>query len=344
MKRRHFLLAATLLASSALPFAVQAADPPIVAVSQIVEHPALDAARQGLIDGLADAGYVDGSTLTFKFQTAQGNPAIAAQIARQFIGDGADVLVGIATPTAQALVAATEEIPVVFTAVTDPVGAKLIDDMDAPGGNVTGLSDMSPVAQHVEMMQSLLPDMKTIGVVYNPGEANAVSLLTALRSAAESLDLSVEEAAATKTADVQAAAQSVGAKSDVIYAMTDNTVASAIDALIAGADSSGTPVFGGETSYVERGAVAALGFDYYQIGYQTAEYVTRILKGEKPGDIPAQIATGSDIVLNIDAARAAGIELPASLLAAATAVHGTLSLEDRVMILEAKVKALESIE
>lgn len=344
MKRRHFLIAATLLASAAMPLAAQAQDAPVVAVSQIVEHPALDAARKGLRDGLADAGYVDGSTLTFKYQTAQGNPAIAAQIARQFIGEGADVLVGIATPTAQALVAATEDIPVVFTAVTDPVGAKLIDDMDAPGGNVTGLSDMSPVAQHVEMMKSLLPELKTIGVVYNPGEANAVSLLTALKAAAESMELEVVEAAATKTADVQSAAQSVGAKSDIIYAMTDNTVASAIDALIAGANDTETPVFGGETSYVERGAVAALGFDYYQIGYQTAEYVARILKGEKPGDLPAQIATGSDIVVNVDAARAAGIELPMPMLATATAVHGELSLEDRVMILEAKVKALESIE
>ena len=155
-----------------------------VDVSQIVEHPALDAARNGLIDGLKAQGYEQGKNLNLEYRTAQGNPAIASQIARQFVGEGPDVLVGIATPSAQALAATTRNIPIVFTAVTDPVEAKLVKSLDNPSGNVTGLSDLSPVAQHVELMQEFNPELKSIGVVYNPGEANSVALMTLLKAEA----------------------------------------------------------------------------------------------------------------------------------------------------------------
>ncbi|OEE66897.1 ABC transporter substrate-binding protein, partial [Enterovibrio norvegicus FF-33] len=199
------------------PFVVSA-ETAKVAVSQIVEHPALDATRQGLLDGLKAKGYVDGENLEFSYQTAQGNPAIAVQIARQYVGESPDVLVGIATPSAQALVAATKSIPVVFTAVTDPVGARLIKDMAKPSANVTGLSDLSPVAQHVALAKELLPNMTTIGVVYNPGESNAVALVELLREAADQQGLKVVEGTALRSADVQSAAQIVASKSDVIYA------------------------------------------------------------------------------------------------------------------------------
>jgi len=169
-----------------------------VAVSQIVEHPALDATRQGLIDGLKTKGYEQGKNLDFVYQTAQGNPAIAVQIAKQFVGEQPDVLVGIATPTAQALAASTRTIPVIFTAVTDPLGAKLVKSLEHPGGNVTGLSDLSPVAQHVDLMQELLPGLKAIGVVYNPGEANGVTLVELLKKAAKAKNIKVVEASALK--------------------------------------------------------------------------------------------------------------------------------------------------
>ncbi|MBU0961823.1 MAG: ABC transporter substrate-binding protein, partial [Proteobacteria bacterium] len=201
-----------------------------VAVSQIVEHPALDATRQGLLDGLKAKGYEEGKNLQFIYQTAQGNPAIAVQIAKQFVGEKPDVLVGIATTTAQALAASTQTIPVIFTAVTDPLGAKLIKDLEHPGGNVTGLSDLTPVAQHVDLMQELVPDLKTIGVVYNPGEANAVALVDLLKAAASAKNIQVIEATALKSSDVQGAARIIVSKVQVIYAPTDNTVASAIDA------------------------------------------------------------------------------------------------------------------
>lgn len=291
-----------------------------VAVSQIVEHPALDAARQGLLDGLKAKGYEEGKNLEFDFKTAQGNPAIAVQIARQFVGENPDVLVGIATPTAQALVAATKSIPVVFTAVTDPVGAKLVKKMEQPGKNVTGLSDLSPVEQHVELIKELMPNVKSIGVVYNPGEANAVSLMELLKVAAKKKGVQLVEATALKSADVQSATQAIAAKSDIIYALIDNTVASAIEGMIVAANQAKTPVFGAATSYVERGAVASLGFDYYQIGVQTADYVAAILEGADPGTLDVKVAKGSDLVINKTAADKLGMTIPQSVLDRATSV------------------------
>lgn len=291
-----------------------------VAVSQIVEHPALDATRQGLIDGLKAKGYEQGKNLEFDYKTAQGNPAIAVQIARQFVGEKPDVLVGIATPTAQALVSATRSIPVVFTAVTDPVGAKLVGKMEQPGKNVTGLSDLSPVAQHVALIKELLPDVKSIGVVFNPGEANAVTLVKLLKESAKAQGIEVVEATALKSADVQSATQAIAEKSDVIYAPTDNTVASAIEGMVVAANQAKTPVFGGATSYVEKGAIAGLGFDYYQVGVQTADYVAAILEGSEPGSLDVKVAKGSDLVVNTSVAEKLGLTVPSSVLERATSV------------------------
>lgn len=320
IKGNKLLTAACVAASLALSSPSVFADVAKVAVSQIVEHPALDAARQGLLDGLKDKGYIEGENLEFTYQTAQGNPAIAVQIAKQFVGDRPDVLVGIATPTAQALAASTRSIPVVFTAVTDPLGAKLVKNMDKPARNVTGLSDLSPVAQHVELMQELLPNVKNIGVIFNPGEANAVALVELLREAANAKGLNVIEGTALKSADVQAAAQIVASKADVIYAPTDNTVASAIDGLVNAANQANKPIVGASTTYIENGALAALGFDYYQVGVQTADYVDALLKGKKVADLPVKVAKGSDLALNQKAADKLGITFPTSVLERATSV------------------------
>ena len=291
-----------------------------VAVSQIVEHPALDATRQGLLDGLKAKGYEQGKNLDFVYQTAQGNPAIAVQIAKQFVGEKPDVLVGIATPTAQALAASTRTIPVVFTAVTDPLGAKLIKNLEHPGANVTGLSDLSPVAQHVDLMQELIPGLTAIGVVYNPGEANGVTLVELLKKAAKAKNIKVVEGSALKSADVQSAARIIASKVQVIYAPTDNTVASAIDALVGVANQAKIPVVGGSTSFVENGAVASLGFDYYQVGVQTADYVDAILKGKNPGDMAVNFAKGSDLFLNLKAAKKLGITVPEAMVKRASTI------------------------
>ncbi|MBM7036656.1 ABC transporter substrate-binding protein [Vibrio ulleungensis] len=320
MKANKLIAAACIAGAALLTSGSVMADMAKVAVSQIVEHPALDATRQGLIDGLEKHGYKQGENLDFDYKTAQGNPAIAVQIARQFVGENPDVLVGIATPTAQALVSATKTIPVVFTAVTDPLGAKLVNQLKNPGSNVTGLSDLSPVAQHVALIKEIMPEVSSIGVVYNPGEANAVSLVELLKTSAQAAGLEVVEATALKTADVQAATLAIAAKSDVIYAPTDNTVASAIEGMIVAANQAKTPVFGGENSYVNSGAIASLGFDYYQVGVQTADYVAAILDGQAPGDLDVRVAQGSDLVVNATAAKALGIDIPKSVMDRATSV------------------------
>lgn len=317
LKNKVWAVCAVLLAAPPL----HAAEKAVVAVSQIVEHPALDACRNGLLAGLADAGFREGENLEFKFQTAQGNPAVAAQIARQFAGESPDVLVGIATPSAQALANATKTIPVIYSAVTDPRGAKLIKNTEKPEGNVTGLSDISPVGQHVDIMREMAPGLKTIGVVYNPGEANSVSLVELLKTEAQKRGLAVAESSASRTADVKNAALAAAEKSEILYAITDNTVASAIAALVNAADSVKTPVFGAATSYVEDengkpvGAAAAVGFDYYQVGYQTAAYVAAVLRGKTIAELPARTAKGTDIYINRAAAAKNGITLPPSLTA-----------------------------
>jgi putative ABC transport system substrate-binding protein len=320
MKASKIIVTAALTGVALLSSASIMAKTAKVAVSQIVEHPALDATRQGLVDGLKAKGYEQGKNLEFDYKTAQGNPAIAVQIARQYVGERPDVLVGIATPTAQALVSATRDIPVVFTAVTDPVGAKLVKKLEQPGKNVTGLSDLSPVDQHVELIQEIMPNVKSIGVVYNPGEANAVSLMKLLKESTDKRGIELVEATALKSADVQTATQAISAKSDIIYALIDNTVASAIEGMIVSANQAKTPVFGAATSYVERGAVASLGFDYYQIGVQTADYVAQILEGTDPGKIDVKVAKGSDLVINTTAAEKLGLTIPQTVIDRATSV------------------------
>jgi putative ABC transport system substrate-binding protein len=192
--------------------------------------------------------------------------------------------------------------------------------MAQPGKNVTGLSDLSPVSQHVELIKEILPNVKSIGVVFNPGEANAVTLVKLLKESAQAQGIEVIEATALKSADVMSATQAIAEKSDVIYAPTDNTVASAIEGMIVAANQAKTPVFGGATSYVEKGAIASLGFDYYQVGVQTADYVAAILEGNEPGKLDVKVAKGSDLVVNSNAAKQLGVTVPASVLDRATSV------------------------
>lgn len=314
---RRLLLA--LAATAAIVLPARAADV-TVAVTAIVEHPSLDAVRDGVKDVLAAAGYKDGDNLKFVYKSAQGNPATAAQIARQFAGDAPTVIVPISTPSAQAVVSATKDIPVVFSAISDPVGAQLIRSMDKPGGNVTGISDMSPVVEHVALIKEITPAAKTVGFLYNSGEANSVSTLTAFKAAAEQAGLKVVESAATKTAEVQGAARALVGKVDVIYVPTDNTIISAFEAAAAVAVESKVPLYTADTDSVARGSLAALGFNYYDVGKETGAVVVRILKGEKPADIPATVAKGSNLVVNKKAAAAFGVELPKSVLDRASKV------------------------
>jgi putative ABC transport system substrate-binding protein len=314
---RSILLALAATVALALP---ARADEVTVAVTAIVEHPALDAVRDGVKEALAAAGYKEGENLKFLYESAQGNPATAAQIARQFAGEGPNVIVPISTPSAQAVVSSTRDIPVVFTAVSDPLGAQLVKDMDKPGGNVTGLSDLSPVAEHVALIKEILPNVKSIGYLYNSGEANSVSLLAVLKTQAEKAGLTVVESAATKSAEVQGAARALVGRADVIYIPTDNTIISALEGAVAVAEEAKLPLFTADTDSVSRGAVAALGFNYHDVGKQTGDVVVRVLKGENPGDIAVKVAAGTDLVINKAAASKMGVTFPESVLGRATRV------------------------
>ena len=308
------ILAYGLLAAVLAGIGSAAAQQQNVAITAIVEHPALDAVRDGVKKGLADAGYAEGTDVTFAYETAQGNPATAAQIARQFVGENPAVIVAISTPSAQAVAAATKDIPVVFSAVTDPVAAQLVASIDQPGGNVTGVSDMAPIGDHVALIREITPDVKRLGVLYNPGEANSVSSVEALKTAASAAGIEIVEGPANKSADVQAAARSLVGKVDAIYVPTDNTIVSALESAVGVANEAKLPLYAGDTDSVARGALAAVGFNYFDVGVQTAALVDQVLKGESPGNIPVVFASGTDLQVNKKTADAIGLTLPQAVL------------------------------
>ena len=281
-----------------------------MALTQIVEHPSLDAARRGILDELAAAGFTSGQNLKVDYQNAQGNPATAAQIARKFVGELPDVIVAITTPSAQAVAAATRELPIVFCSVSDPVGAKLVGNLDKPGGNITGTSDLSPIAEQLALIRELSPNAKTLGVIYNPGETNSVSLVGLLKQLAPGKGFQVVEAAAPKSGDVLSAARQLAGKAEAIYIPLDNTVVSALEAVIKVGREAKIPVYSADTDSVERGTVASLGFDYYDVGRQTGQQVVRVLRGEKPGEIPVERVKKLNLFLNPQAAEAMGVKIP----------------------------------
>lgn len=307
-KTLRLLLTSALFATSLNLFA---AETPSVSATAIIEHPSLDAVRDGILAELKEAGMEPGKGLDWEYQTAQGDMGTAQQIARKYVGDQPKVIVAITTPSAQAVAAAARgQIPVLFSAVTDPVAAKLVDSLEQPGKNITGVSDMLPMGKHVELIQEVVPGARTIGVPYNPGEANSVVLLESLRKEAEARGLKVIEAAAPSTNDVLAAARSLVGKVDVIYISTDNTIISALEAVVKVGIDAKIPVLTGDTDSVKRGAIAAIGFDYFDVGRQSGKMLLRLLKGENPGDIPVETVSVTQLHVNPAAAEKMGVTLP----------------------------------
>ncbi|WP_026960250.1 ABC transporter substrate-binding protein [Aliagarivorans taiwanensis] len=290
-----------------------------VATTAIVEHPALDAVRDGVKAVLEENGY-SGDKLKFTYESAQGQPAIAAQIARKLVGEKPDVIVAIATPSAQAAVTASKDIPVVFSVVTDPIGAKVVPSLTAPGSNVTGLSDMVNVEQHLALIREFLPDLKRLGIPFNPGEANSVAIVEAMKQAAAAQGIEVVESAAPKSSDVMIATKQLVGKVDAVYATTDNTIISAFESVVKVGIDAKLPVFAADTASVERGAVAAVGYDYAALGRQTGELVLKVLAGENPGDIDVKMAEGTDLYVNPKIAKRMGVSIPDAVLARANKV------------------------
>lgn len=291
-----------------------------VAITAIVEHPSLDNARKGVEDELRDNGYRTGDNLKLHFQSAQGSSANAAQIAKQFIANKPDVIVGIATPSAQALAATTKIIPIVFVGVTDPVAAKLTPSWDASKTNITGVSDALSLEKQIDVMLKIKPDAKTIGYVYSPSEINSTIVLKELQVALAKRDMKILAVPAQRTAEIPTAAKSLKGKVDLIYTTTDNNVVSAYESLVKVANESKIPLIASDPDSVGRGAIAALGMSYYDLGRQAGKMVIRILKGEKPGDIPPQIGSKTQLIINKQAAERQDVVLSTDVLQSATTV------------------------
>lgn len=291
-----------------------------VAVLAIVEHPALDAVRDGVQAALKDAGYESGKNLKWQYQSAQGNTGTAAQIARKFVGDKPDAIVGIATPTAQAAVAATKTVPIVFSAVTDPVAAKLVPSWEPSHTNVTGVSDLLQLDKQIDLIKQVVPGAKRVGMVYNPGEANSVVVVKEMKDLLAKRGMSLVEASAPRSVDVSSAARSLVGKVDVIYTNTDNNVVSAYESLVKVGQDAKIPLVASDTDSVKRGAIAALGINYRDLGEQTGRMVVRILKGEKPGDIKPETSSKLELYVNPGAAEKQGVKLSDALIKSAAQV------------------------
>jgi putative ABC transport system substrate-binding protein len=298
-----------------------------VAITQIVEHPALDAARKGVKDELAAQGYVEGENLKWSYESAQGAPATASQIAKKFAGENPDVVVGIATPSAQALAASARGIPLVYSAVTDPIGAKLVKSVTEGNKNATGVSDLSPIKAQMELVKQIVPNAKRLGVIYNPGETNSVVLVELVKKYAPELGMKVVEGSSPKSSDVLAAARSLVGKVDAIYIPTDNTVVSAFESVIKVAYAAKIPVIAADTDSVKRGASAALGFNYYDLGRQTGKIVVSILKGQKTIDIIPQGVSKTELYVNPESALKMGIRLSKEFVASAKVVVSEESIK-----------------
>ncbi len=294
-----------------------------IAVSQFVEHPALDAVLRGMQDYLKEKK-VD---VTYSVHNAQANMGTATQIAQQMIGEKADLLVAIATPSAQSCVQALAKAPAdlrrpfLFTAVTDPVAAGLVGDLQKPGAGITGVSDLLPVEEHLRMVLAYTGGIKKLGVLYNAGEANSKATVASIKALSDKLGFELVEATAGKTADVHQAVKSLVGRVDAVFIPTDNTIVAALESVIKVGVQNKLPIFAADVDSVKRGAVAAMGFDYYQHGKQTGAMAERILKGEKPENLPVEFQKELQLHINAGYSRQMGLEPSAAMLQKATQVY-----------------------
>jgi len=287
------------------------AEPEIkISIVQIADHPALDAARDGFIEALKDNGYEEGKNVAYDIKSAQGDQNILHNITTKFVSDNPDLILAIATPAAQDIASKTSEIPILITAVTDPVGAGLVNSLEKPGTNVTGTTDMNPIQEQFELMKKLIPNVKKVGIIYNAAEQNSTVQVDIAKQVAATLNIEILEATAASSADVLQAAQSLVGKVDAFYIPTDNTVVSAADSVVKVSEENKIPIIAGESSVVDKGGLATIGINYKKLGYQTGEMAVRVLKGENPADMPIEKQKDYDTVVNVDAAKLLGIEIP----------------------------------
>lgn len=288
-----------------------------IGITQITTHPSLDAAREGFKKAFADAG-ID---VDWEEQNAQGDQATATSIASKFANDNLDLILAIATPSAQATAQAITDTPILFTAVTDPVSAQLVDSLKAPGSNITGTSDMNPVADQISLVKQFAPGAKTLGVISSSGEVNSEIQVELARKAGASQGLSLVEKTVTNSSEVQQAATELASKVDAIYVPTDNTVVSAFASVVAAAEDAKIPLIAGEADSVANGALATFGIDYALLGEQTGAMAIRILtEGATPRTMPVESQGDYALTVNTTTLAALGLSMPEGLKDRATTV------------------------
>lgn len=282
-----------------------------IGISQIVEHPALDAVRKGFTDDLQENGYREPERVSYDYKNAQNNRAVSGQIARNLVGAGMDLILTISTPSSQDAAAATKQIPVLFSAVTDPVAAGLVKSLESPGGNVSGTMDRSPTSRQMDLVREILPHAKTLGVLYNAGEVNSVASVKDIEREAAKRGMSVVKASAVSSAAVRPAVESLVGKVDAVQVPTDNTVVLALESVVKVCRDNKIPLFAADVDSVTRGAIAALAVDYYRLGRQTGAMARRIFDGkDKISALPVE--SQKDLVLYVNPGQAGkmGVKLP----------------------------------
>lgn len=284
-----------------------------VGVLQYVSHPSLDLIYQGIKDGLAEEGY-DADKIKINFMNAEGDQSKVSTMSKQLVANDNDVLVGIATPSAQGLATATSEKPIVMGAVTDPVGANLVKDLKKPGGNITGVSDHNPATQQIELIQKLTPDVKTIGVLYSSSEDNSKTQVEEFKKLAEKAGYTVEEYSVPSTNEIASTMNVMTGKVDAIWIPIDNTIASAFSTVVLNNKESKKPIYPSATAMVEEGGLASVVIDQHDLGVATGKMVAKILKGAKPGGTPVEIFNVGKSVINKKNAEELGITIPDAIL------------------------------
>ena len=294
-----------------------------ISVSQFVEHPALDAVLDGFKDYLKEHSVAT----DFRVHNAQANMATAGQIGSQIMGENPDLVLAIATPSAQTCAQALKKAPhmqntpLLFTAITDPVGAGLVSNLKKPGSNITGVSDALPLEQHMAMVRQFVPGLKKLGVMYNSGEANSRTSVMLIKKAGAKLGFEVVEATVSKTSEVYQAAKSLVGRADAVFVPTDNTVVESLEAAIKVCEQSNLPLFCADVDSVKRGAVAAMGFDYYKHGRQTGAMAVRIFNGADPAVTPVETQKELQLHINLKAAKNMKVMIPEDVLASADKVY-----------------------
>ena len=301
-----------------------------IGISQFAEHGSLDNCREGFLEGLKEEGIEEGKNLKISVKNAAADQGTAKQISDSFVSDKVDLICAIATPSAQAAYnsAMDSEIPVVYTAVTDPVAAKLAKEDGTAVGNVTGTSDELPIKAQLEMIREMMPDAKKIGILYTTSEANSVSTIQEYKDHAEEYGFEIVDTGINTIADVEMAAKDLASKVDCISNLTDNTVVSALQTVLAAANDAKIPVFGSEVEQVKNGCVAAVGIDYVALGKQTGEMAAKVLKGEATAaETPFEICEGGNVYVNTEAAGNIDFTISDDVLGEAAEIYETITVE-----------------